>query len=72
VAELQGTTGNSDKSDLSIDKNDLLLFKNRIYIPDSAKLKLTVLDEVHKKPYSGHPEYQKTITTLRKLFIGLI
>jgi hypothetical protein len=23
---------------------------------------------VHKKPYSGHPGYQKTITTLRKLF----
>jgi hypothetical protein len=26
------------------------------------------LDEVHKKPYSGHPGYQKTVTTLRKLF----
>jgi hypothetical protein len=29
---------------------------------------LTILDEVHKKPYSGHPGYQKTIATLRKLF----
>jgi hypothetical protein len=26
------------------------------------------LDEVHKKLYSGHQGYQKTITTLRKLF----
>jgi hypothetical protein len=68
VAELQNTTENSDKSDLSIDKNGLLRFKNRIYIPDSTELKLTVLDEVHKKPYSGHPGYQKMITTLRKLF----
>jgi hypothetical protein len=39
-----------------------------IYILDLAKLKLTVLDEVNKKPYFGHPGYQKTITTLRKLF----
>jgi hypothetical protein len=31
-------------------------------------LKSSILDEVHKKPYSGHPGYQKTITTLRKLF----
>jgi hypothetical protein len=68
VAELQNTTKNSDKIDLSLDRNGLLQFKNRIYIPDSTKLKLIVLDEVHKKPYSGHPGYEKMITALRKLF----
>jgi hypothetical protein len=26
------------------------------------------MDEVHKKSYSGHPGYQKTITALIKLF----
>ena len=51
-----------------MDKNGLLRFKNRIYIPYLAELKLIVLDEVHKKPYSSHPGYQKMITTLRKLF----
>jgi hypothetical protein len=54
--------------DLSIDKKGLLRFKNKLYLPDSVELKLTVLDEVHKKPYSGHPGYHKMITTLRKLF----
>jgi hypothetical protein len=68
VAKLQNTTPNLDKPDLSIDKSGLLRFKNKLYIPDLAELKITVLDEVHKKPYSGHPGYQKTITTLRKLF----
>jgi hypothetical protein len=68
MAELQDSTTNSDKSDLSIDKKGLLRFKKRLYMPDSIELKLRVLDEVHKKPYSGHPGYQKTITTLRKLF----
>jgi hypothetical protein len=68
MAELQNSTVNSDKPDLSIDKKGLLWFKNRLYIPDLIELKLTVLEEVHKKPYSGHPGYQKTITTLRKLF----
>jgi hypothetical protein len=68
MAKFKDTTKNSNKTDPSVDKNGLLRFKNRIYRPDSIELKLTVLDEVHKKPYSGHPGYQKTITTLRKLF----
>jgi hypothetical protein len=71
MAELQNSTTKSDKPELGIDKKGLLRFKNRLYIPDSSKIKLTVLDEVHKKPYSGHPVYQKTITTLRKLFYSL-
>jgi uncharacterized membrane protein len=68
MAELQNSVTNSDELDISIDKEGLLRFKNRLYVPDSAELKLTILDEVHKKPYSGHPSYHKTITTLRKLF----
>jgi uncharacterized membrane protein len=68
MVELQNSTTNSYKPELSIDKKGLLRFKNRLYIPDSIELKLIVLDEVHKKPYSRHPGYQKTITTLRKLF----
>ena len=68
MTELPNNTVNSDKSDISINEKGLLQFKNRLYIPDSAGLKLTILDEVHKKPYSCHLGYQKTITTLRKLF----
>jgi hypothetical protein len=68
IEELQKSTADSDKPDLSIDKKGLLRFKNILYIPDSTELKLTFFDEVHKKPYSGHLGYQKMITTLRKLF----
>jgi hypothetical protein len=68
MAELQNSVTNSDELDISIDKEGLLRFKNRLYVPDSIELKLTILDEVHKKPYYGHPGYQKTITTLKKLF----
>ena len=64
---MQNSITNSNKPDISIDKG-LLRFKNRLYIPDSTELKLTILDEVHKKSYSSHPGYQKTITTLKKLF----
>jgi hypothetical protein len=49
IAYLQGNAKNLDRTDLSLDRNGLLRFKNRLYIPDSAELKLTILDEVHKK-----------------------
>jgi hypothetical protein len=65
---LQNNVTNSDEPDISIDKEELLRFKNRLYIPNSTKIKLTILDDVHKKPYYGHLGYQKKITTLRKLF----
>jgi hypothetical protein len=68
MEELQNSTIDSDKPYLSIDKKGLLLFKNKLYILDLVELKLIVLDEVHKKLYSGHPGYQKTITTFRKIF----
>jgi hypothetical protein len=68
MVELQNSSTNSDEQDISIEKEGLLRDKNGLYIPDSAELKLTILDEVHKKPYSGHPSCQKTITTLKKLF----
>ena len=39
------------------------MFKDKLYVP---KVKLLILYEVHKTPYSGHPGYQKTVTMLRK------
>ena len=46
-----------------LNEKEFLLYKDRMYIP---KVKLLILDEIHKTPYSGHPGYQKTITMLRK------
>ena len=37
-----------------------------MYVPNVPKVKLLILDKIHKTPYSGHLGYQKTITMLRK------
>ena len=50
----------------SLSEKGLLLYKDRLYIPNVPKIKLMILNEIHKTPYSGHPGYQKTITMLRK------
>ena len=44
---------------LKLKKKEFLLYKDKMYVP---KVKLLILDEIHKTPYSGHPSYQKTIT----------
>ena len=50
----------------SLNEKYFLLYKDRMYVPNVPKVKLLILDEIHKTPYSGHPSYQKTITMLRK------
>ena len=57
-----------EKSDIRISKNELLMYKNRLYILQVEEIKLLILNELHKKPYSGHPGYEKIITMLRKEF----
>jgi hypothetical protein len=68
VADLQNNAESLDRTNMSLDRNGLLIFKNRLYVPYSIELRLTILDEVQKKPYSSHLGYQKIVTTLRKLF----
>jgi hypothetical protein len=46
----------------------LLTYKGRLYIPNCDNLKRFIMDELHKTPYTGHPSYQKMITTTRKIF----
>ena len=56
------------KIDLSLNERGLLLHKYILYIPNLVDIKLTVMDELHKWSYSGHPRYQKMITMIRKDF----
>jgi hypothetical protein len=46
----------------------LLTYINRLYIPDCDDLKRFIMDELHKRPYTGHPRYQKMIMAIRKQF----
>ena len=43
----------------------LLLHKNILYILNSVTIKLSLMDELHKWPYSWHSRYQKIISMIR-------
>ena len=46
----------------SLNEKVLILYKNRLYMPNIPEVKLLILNEVHKSPYSRHLGYQKMIT----------
>ena len=50
----------------SLNEKGLILYKNRLYVPNIPKVKLLILNEIHRNPYLGHPGYQKIITMLHK------
>ena len=54
-----------------LEEDELLTYKNIIYIPNVASLRRIVMDEIHQAPYSGHPGYQKIIATARKQYFCL-
>jgi hypothetical protein len=49
-------------------KGGLLTYRDRMYIPNRDDLKRFIMDELHKRPYTGHPGYQKMITATQKQF----
>jgi hypothetical protein len=49
-------------------KEGLLTYKNILYILNCDDLKWFIMDELHKRPYTGHLGYQKMITDTRKQF----
>ena len=63
----ENVTGSLSTS-YSLNEKGLILYKDRLYIPNVPKIKLLILNEIHKTPYSRHPSYQKTITMLQKYY----
>jgi hypothetical protein len=45
--------------DYKLEVDGTLLYKNRFYVPNVQKLKITILKEMHNVCYVGHPEYRK-------------
>ena len=54
----------------SLNEKGLLMYKDRLYIPNVPNIKLPILNQIYKTSYSGHPSYQKTITMLKMIFFS--
>ena len=65
IQELRELTAKDGRYTL---RQDLLLYKDRIYVPDNNNIKLRILQSRHDHPTSGHPGVTKTLLSLRQDF----
>jgi len=54
--------------DFILDKNGILMFHNRVCVPDVLELKKRILDEGHISSLSIHPGATKMYQDLKRLF----
>jgi hypothetical protein len=65
VAKLQQSERPQKKESYTLEADGLLMYKDRVYIPNVQELKLAILKEMHNVTYVGHPRYQKTVAAVK-------
>lgn len=54
--------------DYHLSADGLIKYRDRIYVLDKNEFNKDILRYFHAKSYSGHPGYQKTLTTMNKFY----
>jgi hypothetical protein len=65
VAKLQQHERPKTKESNTLGIYGLLLYKNKVYVPNVQELKLEILKDMHNMTYDGHPGYQKTMEVVK-------
>jgi hypothetical protein len=65
VKKLQQGQMQQKVEDYKLGNDEILLYRNIIYVPNSNELRSTILKEMHNVPYVGHPGYQKIFATVK-------
>jgi hypothetical protein len=72
VAKLQQHERPQIEKGYALGTDSLLLYKNRVYVPNDRELKLAILKEMHNVTYAGHPGYQKTVAAMKSHYFGQV
>ena len=56
------------QKEYKVDESRLLWSKDRLYVPSGGDIQSNIPIEFHRAPYSGHPGYQKMISTIKRHF----
>ena len=68
VAKLQQGNLQQKIIEYKLDNDEILMYKGRIYVPNSQELKNMILREMHHVPYAGHVGYHKTIASTKSQY----
>ena len=56
---LQQETAGTKYESYQMTEGGLLTYRDRLYIPNCDNLKRFIMDELHKRPYTGHQDTRK-------------
>jgi hypothetical protein len=68
LQEAQKRDGDGKPQEFSIDENDLVRFRGRLCVPQKSEVKMDILREDHKTPYTVHPGKTKMYRDLKQNF----
>jgi hypothetical protein len=71
-AKLQQGNLQQKIEDFELKEDEILMYRGRVYVPDSQELKNILLKEMHNVHYARHPGYQKTIELLGNNIVGQV
>jgi hypothetical protein len=60
--------GDGKPREFTIDENDLVRFRGRLCVPQKSDVKMDILGEAHKTPYTVHPGETKMYRDLKQNF----
>ena len=55
-------------SEYGVNKEKMLTFRGKIYVPNRVDLKELIMNEYHRSNYAGHPGYKKMLTEITKIY----
>jgi hypothetical protein len=68
ILEVRKRIANGRPQEFSIDENDVVCFRGRLYVPQKSKVKMDILREGHQTPYTVHPGETKMYRDLKQNF----
>jgi hypothetical protein len=68
VTKLQQGILQQKIEEYKLNNDEILMYKGRVYVPNSNELINLILREMHNVPYVGHPGYQKIVAAVRSQY----
>ena len=68
VNKLQQGKMQKKDEDYELGIDGILLYRNRVYVPNYPELRSAILKEMHNVPYAGHPGYHKIVPVVKSRY----
>jgi hypothetical protein len=68
VAKLQQGNLQHKFEEHKLDNDEIMMYRDIIYVPNCQELKDMILREIYNVPYVGNPSYEKTIAAVKRQY----